>query len=112
MFLPSKSVAVGQQGLIVVPTLALGEDHQFALEQLNIRSFFLNASSTKKDYESALCGSFSSVLIMTPEFLFGQSAKGIVDRMEKDRFTYIVIDKAHLVFEWSSKEIATSERHD
>lgn len=100
--LPTLLLSGSQQGLIVVPTLALGEDYQFALKQFNIHSFFLNASYTKKDYESALNGSFSSVFIMTPEFLFGQSAKGIVDRIEKDRFAYIVIDEAHLVFNWSS----------
>lgn len=43
-----------QTGLIVVPTVALGEDHKQTLEEMGIQSVFLKASSNRKEYHVIL----------------------------------------------------------
>jgi len=102
-YLPSLLLTSHQQGLVIVPTLALGENHHRALEELKVSSIFLSASSPKEDYESALKNDQTSVIIVTPEFLFGRSGKeGIVDRIQKEQLAFIVIDEAHIIFDWSS----------
>jgi hypothetical protein len=61
--------------LVIVPTLALGQEHLDTLTKLEIYSVFLSSSSTKVDQIVSLLESSTStvpaVVILTPETLFG-----------------------------------------
>ena len=42
------------------------------------------------------------MIILTPESILGkENRSGVVDLFHRDRLKFIVIDKAHLVYEWA-----------
>ncbi len=111
--IPAMMLKENQIGLIVVPTVALGEDHKQTLEEMGVRSVFLKGSSDKKEYQVILHSSevvsnpeqasTPAVVIMLPEFLFGNdNHKGIIERIDTNRVKFITLDEAHLTFEWVS----------
>ncbi len=93
-------------GLVLVPTLALGNDHHDNFNQMECPSVFLNAKSSQEDYARALESKAPDdvkfkVIICKPETLFGSgSFKGIIDRIDSGRLKFIAIDEAHLIYEW------------
>ena len=97
-----------QYALVIIPTVALGNDHRRTFQELAISSVFLSSSSSKADYLLATGRSKStenrpSVVILTPETLFGDGTrKGIIDQLPVEALKLIVIDEAHLVFEWAA----------
>lgn len=101
MFQPS------DYALVLVPTVALGNDHKRTFEELKINATFLTSGSSKGDYTNAIMRSTPglhcpSVVIVTPETLFGDGVqKGIITQLAKDQLQLIAIDEAHLVFEWA-----------
>ncbi len=109
--IPAMMLKRNQIGLIVFPTVALGEDHKQTLEEMGIQSVFLKASSDRKEYHVILQPtevvsnpeqtSKPAVVIMLPEFLSGNdNHKGIIDRIDTNRGKFITLDEAHLTFEW------------
>jgi ATP-dependent DNA helicase RecQ len=109
--IPAMMLKRNQIGLIVVPTILLGEDHKQTLEEMGIQSVFLKASSDRKEYHVILQpkevvsnpeqASKPAVVIMLPEFLFeNDNHKGIIDRIDTNRVKFITLDEAHLTFEW------------
>ncbi len=104
--LPALQLNENQQGLVIVPTIALGEDHQQHMEQLGVSSVFINASSNEQDYARALdirhpAQQRASIIILTPEFLFGKPPqKGVLHDLQKDQLAFVVVDEAHLMFDW------------
>lgn len=106
--LPALQLNENQKGLVIVPTIALGEDHQQNMKQLGVSSVFINASSDERDYARALdieqpSDQRASIIILTPEFLFGNPPKkGLLHDLQKDQLAFVVIDEAHLMFDWST----------
>ena len=104
-----------QYGLVIVPTIALGDHHQEAFERLQVKSIFLNGSSRKPDYEAAFNistpeASRPSVIILMPETLFGtENTRGVLDKLAPARLQFIALDEVHLVLEWATFRGAFSE---
>jgi superfamily II DNA helicase RecQ len=100
--------------LVIVPTLALGQEHLDTLTKLEIYSVFLSSSSTKVDQIVSLLESSTStvpaVVILTPETLFGNGLyKGVLSQIRPDQVKLIVIDEAHIIYEWDQFRSAMNE---
>ena len=106
--IPALMLKENQYGLVIVPTIALGEDHLQTLKDIKIKSVFFKSTTEQHDYEKTFDSSIkdserTSVLIMMPEFLFGsKDHTGLIDRIESERLGFIVIDEAHLLYDWVS----------
>lgn len=103
-------------GILLVPTVALGESHLQACGKLKIPAVFLNGDSKKKDYELAFGATRlpgndrPSLIILQPEILFGSSATtGVVKNLNANRLSFIAIDEVHLVFDWHTFRPAFNE---
>jgi superfamily II DNA helicase RecQ len=91
--------------LVIVLTVALGQDHLDTLTKLDIYSVFLSSPSTKEDQMVSLFRSSTStvpaVVILTPETLFGNGLyKGVLSQIRPEQVKLIVIDEAHIIYEW------------
>ncbi len=97
-----------QISLLLVPTVALGQNHQEDFENMGVKSIFLRGKSTKADYDIALGRSIPAearrqVIILTPESLFGTDmTSGILDQLNPETVMLIAIDEVHLVHEWAN----------
>lgn len=106
--IPALMLKDDQYGLVIVPTITLGEDHLQTLQDIKIASAFFKSTTEQHDYKMAFDSSVkdaerTSVLIMMPEFLFGsKNHTGLIDRIESKRLSFIVIDESHLLFDWVS----------
>lgn len=106
--LPAIMLPPNKIGLVIVPTIALGEDHLRSLTMLKVHSVFLQSTSRKEDFDDALDGSITSrrtrIIITQPEMLFGTEVqKGILERLIKNEasLSFIAIDESHLIYEWA-----------
>jgi RecQ family ATP-dependent DNA helicase len=100
--------------LVIVPTLALGQDHLENLKKLDIDAVFLSSSTTKEDRDVSLRRSSTStvpaVVILTAETLFGDGLfKGFLSQMNREQVKLIVIDEAHIIYEWAQFRSAMDE---
>ena len=105
--IPAIMLPPNKIGLVIVPTLALGEDHLRTLTILKIPSVFLQSTSRKEDFDDALEDTprRTRVIIAQPEMIFGTEVqKGILDRLIKNeaRLSFIALDESHLIYEWAS----------
>ncbi|KAK4025015.1 hypothetical protein OUZ56_010521 [Daphnia magna] len=106
--IPALMLKDDQYGLVIVPTITLGENHLQTLQDIKIASAFFKSTTEQHDYKMAFDSSMkdaerTSVLIMMPEFLFGsKNHTGLIDRIESKRLSFIVIDESHLLFDWVS----------
>jgi len=91
-----------QYGLVIVPTLALGQDHQLNLTELGISSVFLN-SLKREDVQFAFCKiapvperPFPSAIISTPEAFFGgDKSQGAIHLVDRRALKSIAVDETH-----------------
>ncbi len=79
-----------QYGIVIVPTISLGLNHQDSYDRMGVKSIFLKGSSTKEDYDSVLKPAAGAtppnVIILLPETLFGTSTSGgILSRLDAIR---------------------------
>lgn len=107
--LPALMLPPNHYGIIIVPTVALGEDHRETLKSMKISSVFLHSSSSREDYKQAFDllpeTQRAKMVILQPEMIFGTNTnKGILGRLlkNKERLNFIAIDEGHLVFDWGS----------
>lgn len=113
--IPSMMMDPGKYAVLVVPTIALGLDHQHRLRELQVKSVFLTSTSKKKDFDSTFDLTMPveerpAVIIMNPETLLGsENMNGVVDLLHRDRLKFIAIDEAHLMFEWAQFRNAFSK---
>lgn len=97
-----------EYGFVIVPTIALSEDHQETFQKIGVSSTFIKGYSTKQDYDRALRLSTPEVhqpkvIILTPETLFGTpTTRGVLDQLDGERLRFIAIDEVHLVLEWAT----------
>ncbi len=105
--IPAFMLEKHQYGLVIVPTLALGQDHQLNLTELEISSVFLN-SLKREEVQFAFRKvppepgrPFPSVIISTPEAFFGgEKSQGAIDLVDRRALKFIAIDETHLIAEW------------
>lgn len=96
-----------QISLLIVPTVALGENQHENFQKMKVKSIFLRGKSTKADYNLALNPSTHAaespqVIIITPETLFGtDTTRGILDKLDPNSVRLVAIDEVHLVYEWA-----------
>ncbi len=106
--LPALMLEPGKCAILIVPTIALGWDHLKAFDNLNVISAYLGADASKQDFENLFAESIPvekrpKVIIVTPEKLFDERMQEALARhLTGDRVSFIAIDEAHLVYEWSS----------
>jgi len=107
--IPAVMLEEHQYGLVIVPTLALGEDHQLNLQSLKVNSVFLNTMKSKDEFSFAFRKTslqerpYPSIIIGTPEVICGgPSDDGILHLIDRRALKFIVIDETHLVEEWKN----------
>ncbi len=97
-----------QYGIVIVPTISLGLNHQDSFDRMGVKSIFLKGSSTKEERDSVLEAPTAEaippkVIILLPETLFGTStSKGILKKLDGLRLQFVAVDEVHLVLEWAS----------
>lgn len=97
-----------QYGIVIVPTISLGLNHQDSFNSMGVNSIFLKGSSTKEDYDSVLKEPTGkaippNVIILLPETLFGTStSRGILSQLDPLRLQFVAVDEVHLVLEWAT----------
>lgn len=97
-----------QISLLLVPTIALGQNHKETLESMDVKAIFLRGKSTRADYNLALghlipAEARRQVIILTPETLFGtDTTSGILDQLNPGTVKLIAVDEVHLVHEWAN----------
>lgn len=107
---PAVMLEEHQYGLVIVPTLALGEDHHLNLQNLKVESVFLNTMKSKEEFSFAFRKTqplqerpYPAIIIGTPEVICGgPSDDGVLHLIDRRALKFIVIDETHLVEEWSN----------
>lgn len=87
-------------GIVISPLIALMQDQVDALQQLGIRSAFLNSSmdeAAQSDTEQKLLNSEIDLLYVAPERLMTNRMLGLLSRANLALFA---IDEAHCVSQW------------
>ena len=106
--IPVMMFEAGQFALVIIPTVALAQDHLRNLREMNIRATFLTSTSSKVDRSKVVDPSIPkdqrpSVVILTPETLFGSDIQdGVIQQLDHKNIQLVVIDEAHTMFEWES----------
>ena len=96
----------GQYMIVIVPTVALGQDLSQSLKAMDVSAVFFSSGNSKEDYTNAfgsdvLDADRTAVIISTPECFLGDAQRpGFLKYVEHSRLKLIVLDEVHLIYEW------------
>ena len=97
--------------VIIVPTVALGEDQLLRLRALNIAAEYLSSTTSMETFKAIFSPDPDNrkqvtVLILTPEKLLGSEVtKGVLQKLiayhkNVKEIALIAIDEVHMVYQW------------